>query len=216
MKIGILGGTFNPIHLAHLRIAEEAREVCGLDRVLFIPTSTPPHKATAGDVPFRDRHAMALLATENNPSFAVTDLENRRPGKSYSIDSLNILQGENPQACFYFILGMDSFLDIHTWKDFRGLFRLANFVTVARPGFSPPTSPRELLPVAVREEFCYDTESATMVHKSGNRLIFLQETRLDISSTRIRQLVAEKRSIKYLVTPAVEDYILKHGLYLNG
>jgi len=216
MKIGLLGGTFNPIHLAHLRIAEEAREACGLDRVVFIPAATPPHKATAGDVPFRDRHAMTQLATEDNPAFAVTDLESRRPGKSYSIDSLSILQHENPDAHFYFILGLDSFLEIHTWKDFQGLFRLAHFVIVARPGFSLPSSPTELLPVAVREEFCYDTKSGNIVHKSGNLLIFIKETRLDISSTRIRQLVAEKHSIKYLVTPAVEDYILRHGLYLSG
>jgi len=216
MKIGLLGGTFNPVHLAHLRIAEEVREACSLDRVVFIPTATPPHKITAGDVPFRDRHAMTLLATENNPAFAVTDLENRRPGKSYSIDSLGILQRENPEACFYFILGMDSFLEIHTWKDFEGLFRLAHFVIVSRPGFSPTASPMELLPVAVREEFCYDTKSGNILHKSGNLLIFLKETCLDISSTQIRRLVAERRSIKYLVTPAVEDYILRHGLYLSG
>ena len=216
MKIGLLGGTFNPVHLAHLRIAEEVREACDLDRVVFIPSATPPHKSTVGDVSFRDRHAMTLLATENNPVFTVTDLENRRSGKSYSIDSLNILQRDNPKACFYFILGMDSFLEIHTWKDFRGLFQLVHFVIVSRPGFSPPASPMELLPVAVKDEFCYDTKSANIVHKSGNRLIFLKETCLDISSTRIRQLVAERRSIKYLVTPAVEDYILRHGLYLSG
>jgi nicotinate-nucleotide adenylyltransferase len=216
MKIGLLGGTFNPIHLAHLRIAEESREMCGLDRVLFIPAAIPPHKKTAGDVAFRDRHAMTLLATEDNPLFTVTDLEDRRSGKSYSIDSLTILRQENSQASFYFILGMDSFLDIHTWKDFRGLFQLASFVTVTRPGFSLPSPPTKLLPVAVRDEFCYDIASATMVHKSGNRLIFLQETRLDISSTRIRKLVAKKRSIKYLVTPAVENFIHSHGLYLNG
>jgi nicotinate-nucleotide adenylyltransferase len=216
MKIGILGGTFNPIHLAHLRIAEETREACGLDRVLFIPAATPPHKTTAGDVSFQNRHAMTLLATADNPFFAVTDLEDRRPGKSYSIDSLTILRRENPLARFYFILGMDSFLDIHTWRDFEGLFRLASFVTVTRPGFSLPSPPTKLLPVAVREEFCYDAQTATMVHESGNRLIFLQETRLDISSTRIRKLVARKRSIKYLVTPAVEDFIFSHSLYRNG
>jgi nicotinate-nucleotide adenylyltransferase len=215
MKIGLLGGTFNPIHLAHLRIAEEVRDACGLDRIVFIPAATPPHKSTAGEVPFRHRYAMTVLATEGNQAFTVTDLESRRAGKSYSVDSLTILQRETPEARFYFIVGMDSFLEIHTWKDYRRLFTLSHFVVVPRPGFSLSDRPEQLLPVAVREEFWYDGSLGNFVHKSGNLLIFLKETYLDISSTKIRQLAANKRSIKYLVTPAVEDYIRQHGLYLN-
>ena len=215
MKIGLLGGTFNPIHLAHLRIAEEARDACGLDRIVFIPAATPPHKSTAGEVPFQDRYAMTELATKDNPTFAASDLENRRTGKSYSVDSLAILQRENPGAQFYFIIGMDSFLEIHTWKDYRRLFTLSHFVVIPRPGFTLSAPPEELLPVAVRREFCYDENLGKFVHNSGNLLIFLKETFLDISSTRIRQMVKEKRSIKYLVTPAVEDFIRRHGLYLN-
>ncbi len=215
MKIGLLGGTFNPIHLAHLRIAEEVRDACDLNQVLFVPAATPPHKSTVREVSFQDRYAMTKLATENNPAFAVTDLENRRPGKSYSVDTLTLLHHENRDTQFYFIVGMDSFLEIHTWKDYQNLFKLSHFVVVSRPGFSPPKFPEKLLPVAVREQFCYDEAPGKLIHKSGNLLIFLKETFLDISSTRIRQLVEEKHSIKYLVTPAVENYIHRHGLYLN-
>lgn len=216
MKIGLLGGTFNPIHLAHLRIAEEVREACGLHKVMFIPAASPPHKVTVVDSSFRDRFAMTKLAIENNPAFSATDLENCRVGKSYSVDTLTLLQRKNPNAQHYFIVGMDSFLEIETWKDYLRLFELCNIVVVSRPGFSPSHTMEALLPVAIKDDFCYDQKSAKFTHKSGHLLIFLKGTFLDISSTRIRQLAGKKLSIKYLVTTAVESYIHEHGLYLNN
>src|SRR5512146_672373 len=103
MKIGIIGGTFNPIHIAHLRIAEEVRESFALDRVLFIPSASPPHKPLAGELSFRHRHAMAELAVRDNSRFAVSDLEGKRGGKSYSIDTLHALRSEYPSDEFFFI-----------------------------------------------------------------------------------------------------------------
>jgi len=212
MRIGILGGTFNPIHLAHLRIAEEVREACSLDQVLFIPAALPPHKSVAEDVPFTHRLAMTELAVAGNSRFRVSDLEMHRSGKSYSVHTLEILRRENPANDYFFIVGMDSFRDIASWKEYRRLFELAHIVVAARPG-SPGGNPRDLLPVAIRDDFCYDDAALTLQHRGGTSVIFLEETRLDISSTRIRRLVAEGRSIRYLVPDAVEDYIIRHGLY---
>jgi len=212
MRIGILGGTFNPIHLAHLRIAEEVREACALDQILFIPAAQPPHKSVAEEVPFAHRLAMVELAVADNRHFRVSDLEGRRAGKSYSVHTLEILRRVSPDDDYYFIIGMDSFLDIASWKEYRRLFELAHLVVAARPG-SPGGDPSSLLPVAIRPDFCYDIAAKTLRHRSGTSVIFLEETRLDISSTTIRRLVAEGRSVRYLVPAAVEDYIARHGFY---
>jgi len=214
MKIGILGGTFNPIHLAHLRVAEEVREACALERVLFIPAAHPPHKEERGQIPFARRFAMVEAAIADNPAFAVSDIEAQRPGKSYSVQTLEILQKELPQDELYFIIGLDSFRDLSLWRDYARLFELAHLVVATRPGVSRG-DPRELLPVAIKERFCYNSASQTLRHHGGNSVFFVEETWLDISSTRIRQLVAAGRSIRYLVPPTVADYISTHGLFLG-
>lgn len=213
MRTGILGGTFNPIHIAHLRIAEEVRETCALDRVLFIPAAAPPHKSVAEEVPFSRRLAMVEAAIADNPAFFASDLESRRTGKSYSVHTLQILRREEPGDELFFIIGMDSFCDIASWKEYPRLFDLAHIVVAARPGSVAKEPPQNLLPVAIRKDFCYDTASKSLRHRSGTRVIFLEETFLDISSTRIRRLAAEGRSVRYLVPPAVEAYISSHGLY---
>jgi len=211
MKTGILGGTFNPIHLAHLRIAEEVRESCALDEVLFIPAALPPHKPEQA-APFADRLAMVQAAIADHPRFRATDLEARRSGKSFSVDTLELLRQADPAGERYFIVGLDSFRDIATWKDFARLFTLANLVVTARPGVDLP-DPLAALPVAVRGDFCYDNQLKKLRHRSGKTVIFLEETRLDISSTLIRRKVAAGESIRYLVPPAVADYIAAHALY---
>ncbi len=143
MRTGILGGTFNPIHLAHLRIAEEVREACALDRVLFIPAADPPHKPVAENVSFAQRLAMVRAAIADNPAFAVSDLEAQRTGKSYSVQTLELLRAEAPAAAFFFIIGMDSFRDLPLWKDYRRLFALTNLVVIGRPGLET-ADPRRL------------------------------------------------------------------------
>ncbi len=212
MKTGILGGTFNPIHLAHLRIAEEVRLACGLDRVLFMPAATPPHKPLADDIPFAHRYAMVAAAVADNPFFSACDLEAQRPGKSYSVATLEILHRRFADDEFYFIIGMDSYRAIATWKDYSRLFELTNLVVAARPGHAGD-DPLGLLPVVIRGQFCYDGLSNILRHCSGNRVVLLKETFLDISSTRIRGQVAELGSIRYLVPAVVEDYIYRHDLY---
>jgi nicotinate-nucleotide adenylyltransferase len=212
MKTGILGGTFNPIHLAHLRIAEEVQQTCVLDRVLFIPAAEPPHKDIAGAVSFTQRLAMVEAAINNHPQFQSSDLEIRRSGKSFSVDTLEILRREDPQGEFYFIIGMDSYRDISSWKDFARIFSLSHLVIATRPDVLV-RDPLDPLPVAMRKSFCYDDETGRILHNSGHELIFTKQTHLDISSTRIRCLRAAGQSIRHLVPSAVADYIEEHGLY---
>ncbi|MFO7983610.1 MAG: nicotinate-nucleotide adenylyltransferase [Desulfuromonadales bacterium] len=212
MRIGILGGTFNPVHLAHLRIAEEVREGCGLDQILFMPAAVPPHKAVAEKVPFRHRLAMVEAAVADNPAFVASDLEGRRSGKSFSVHTLEILREKNPGADFYFLMGMDSFREIDSWYQYQRLFDLAHIVVTSRPDV-PSGDPMSLVPVAMADQFCYDSAAKSLRHQSGKTVIFFTETLLDISSTDIRHKVDEGLSIRYLVPPQVEDYIIENGLY---
>lgn len=212
MKTGILGGTFNPIHLAHLRIAEEVEQACQLDRLMFIPAAEPPHKDVDGQVSFAHRLAMVKAAIRDCPKFQASDLEIRRTGKSFSVDTLEILRKDDSQGELYFIIGLDSYRDIASWKDFTRIFSLCHLVVMTRPGvdINDPLAP---LPVAVHQDFCYDKTAARMQHKSGNSVIFLKETCLDISSTKIRSMLADGQTVDHLITPAVANYINQHGLY---
>jgi len=212
MKIGLMGGTFNPVHLAHLRIAEEAREACGLDRVLFIPAADPPHKPLAGQVSFSQRCCMVALAIAGNPCFELSDIEGNRPGKSYSIDTIRALRAEHPDDELHFIIGGDSFLEIGLWYRYDDILRSCSLIVVERPG-SPISDPLAALPVAIRSEFRYTAASRALAHQSGTGIRLLSGCPLDISSSAIRSLVEQGRSITYLVPPAVEAYITEQGIY---
>jgi nicotinate-nucleotide adenylyltransferase len=212
MRIGILGGTFNPIHLAHLRSAEEVRETQQLDRVLFVPSATPPHKRGNGLAAAAHRLAMARLATRGNPFFRVSTIEIERRGRSYSVDTLRALRGRAPGAQFFFIMGMDAFREISTWKEYRSLFALCNLIVTSRPAYddAPLLS---ALPVAVRREFCYRERTKRLEHRTGNQIIFQRISDLDISASTIRHRLHRGLSVRYLVPAAVERYILQHRLY---
>ncbi|MGH7264887.1 MAG: nicotinate (nicotinamide) nucleotide adenylyltransferase, partial [Candidatus Rokuibacteriota bacterium] len=145
LRLGILGGTFNPIHLGHLVLAESFRERLVLDRVLFVPAGTPPHKAAPGIAPALHRYAMISLAVAGHPAFAASDVEVRRPGPSYSVETLEALAGEWPGARLFFLMGSDTFLDLPSW---RAPERLTTWATVAvgrRTGsaFEPEAEPAQ-------------------------------------------------------------------------
>lgn len=212
MNIGLMGGTFNPIHLAHLRIAEEARESFGLDRLLFIPAADPPHKPLAGEVSYPQRCEMVRLAIAGNPGFELSDIEGQRGGKSYSIDTLHYFRTHHPADRLFFIIGSDSFFEIGLWHRYAEIFRLCNLIVVERPG-RPVDDPLSALPVAIRGEFGYTSATHELKHESGHSVLFLKGCPLDISSTEIRHLVAGGRSIAYLVPPAVETYINNQRIY---
>lgn len=215
MKIGIMGGTFNPIHNAHLRIAEEVRDFLALDKVIFIPAAEPPHKPLAGDLPFEHRYEMVRLAIAENPFFDISDLEKRRGGKSYSIDTLRTLRAEFPADELYFIIGSDSFMDIGAWREYRAIFCCSNIVVVERPG-SIVAAPDKALPVAIADEFEFVAEERRLKHVSGHSVYYMEGTPLDISSSGIRGLVKLGRSIRYLLPDAVEHYIQEKRLYSNA
>jgi nicotinate-nucleotide adenylyltransferase len=207
-KIGLFGGTFNPIHLGHLRGAEEIREAFGLQEVIFIPAALPPHKTTEEIIQAHHRLEMVKRATRKNSQFSASDVELKRTGKSYSIDTIRYFR-EKFEDSLYFILGRDAFVEIETWKDFQNLFSLCNFIIMVRPGLIEGSP----LPAALAPAFRYDQGASGWVHGSGN-VVFLKEINfLDISSTKVRELVQKGGSIKYLVPPEVEAYIEKHGLY---
>jgi nicotinate-nucleotide adenylyltransferase len=212
MNIGLMGGTFNPVHCAHLRIAEEARELFELQRVLFIPAADPPHKPLAGDIHFSQRCEMVRLAIADNAAFELSDIEGQREGKSYSIDTIGFFRAQYPDDSLYFIIGSDSFIEIGLWHRYAELFCMCNLIVVERPG-RPVTDPFAALPVAIKGEFSYTPEHKRLQHESGHVIHFLKGCPLDISSTGIRHLLAGGHSITYLVPPAVETYITTQRIY---
>ena len=212
-RIGLFGGTFNPIHIGHLRSAEEVREAQGLDRVLFIPSASPPHKRGDGVVPAAHRLAMVRLAIAGNPRFRVSTIEIERGGPSFSVDTLRALRARRPRARFAFILGLDAFREIATWKSYRSLFALCDLIVTSRPPARAPAL-RAAIPVAVRQEFCYHRASRTLEHRTGNQIVFQRLSDLDISASALRARLHDGSSIRYLVPTSVERYIARHGLYV--
>ena len=212
VKTGIIGGTFDPIHNGHLSIAKELLTKCQLDRVIFIPTALPPHKEDNTILSFEHRLTMVQQATAHCYQFETSDIEAQRSGKSYSVDTLNILHQLYPGDEFYFLIGMDSLINLHTWHQHTQLFNLCHLVVARRPGVQNPIV--DAPPVAIREQFCYDSKLKSFRHRSGHRLIFLEDTFLDISSTQIRVNIAHNRSVDTLLSAPVVDYINTHHLYM--
>jgi nicotinate-nucleotide adenylyltransferase len=214
--VGIFGGTFNPIHLGHLRAAEEVREAQQLDEMRFVSAALPPHKEPSGVLNPIHRLRMVELAIAGVPGFRVSRLEIDRAGPSYSIDTIRAVRAEVGDGVrLVFVLGLDAFRDFHTWKEHANIFGLCDVVVVTRPpGPSPLTL--EDFPVAAREAFCYGRDGDEFRHRSGHVLTLQRITSLDISAAAIRARVAAGRSIRFLLPPAVEAYIAEHGLYRQG
>jgi nicotinate-nucleotide adenylyltransferase len=209
--VGLFGGTFNPIHQGHLRGAEEIRETFQLEEVIFIPSSIPPHKGTEEVIEAKHRLEMVRLAISNNPHFSTSDIELSRPGKSYSIDTLQYFL-ESLQKAPYFILGGDAFMEIETWKEFQNLFSICHMIVMTRPGSQKNTLSSQL-PRALIPNFHYDPHEKAWIHTSGHHLHFTEISFLDISSTKIRELIKKRKSVRYLIPTEVEVYIEKHRLY---
>ena len=196
VRIGVLGGTFDPVHYGHLRLAEETMEAFDLQRILFMPSGNPPHKDGAVVTDAGDRLEMLKLATDGHPRFDVSRIELDRQGPSYTVDTLVRLREEyGTRAEIYFILGADAVLELHTWKEPERVLALCRLVAAARPGF--------------------DLERLRSVPVPGlsDRLSFVPGPRMDLSSTQIRERVRERRSIRFLTPEAVRVFILKRGLY---
>ncbi len=213
MHIGIFGGTFNPVHYGHLFVADMARDAFSMDRVLFVPSSLPPHKNTVPVANAEDRLKMVGIAIEDNPDYDVLDVEIKRKGRSYSIETLRYLKDRyGTQTDISFILGWDSFKDIVTWKDYKELFTLSNFVVVSRSGHNE-MSIHECLPVEVSRDFCYDDKKKLYMHTSNHFIVYLDTPLIEISSTMIRERLAQGRTVRYFMPRGVGEYITRHSIY---
>ena len=188
MRIGILGGTFNPIHIGHLILAEEAMVKLNLDKVIFVPTYTPPHKSLEGNVKPQDRLEMVKLAVEDNPAFSVSAFEVEEKKSSYSIDTLKEFRkiyGEDAEL--YMITGSDLLKDLFSWKDVNDIFKISKFIVANRPGYPVRDIPKGVETVVI--------------------------TPIEVSSEDIRRRLKAARSIRYLVPEKVRNYIIGHKLY---
>lgn len=206
MELGIFGGTFHPVHLGHLRAAEEVREALGLGRVLFVPAKLPPHKDARAVAPPEVRLDLVRRAVEGNPAFGVSDLELRREGPSYSVDTLReIRAGLAPGDRLWFLVGSDAFREIHTWHRYPELFALADLAVMRRPPQAAPPQP----PPALAAEF--SPVPGGLRHRSGRQVCFVPVTLLDVSATAIRRALVEGRSVRYLVPEAVRGELERLG-----
>jgi nicotinate-nucleotide adenylyltransferase len=205
-RVGILGGTFDPIHFGHLIIADEVREALQLDRVLFIPAAMPPHKLAEHVTPAVDRAAMVQLAIADNPGFSMSPIELERSGPSYTVDTLSDLAGEAARQGvdreFHFILSVETLAWFKSWHEPARLLKLARLAVVARPGAPMPVGRHlgALLPGGAA---------------SMGRVECIETMLIAHSASDVRARVASGRSIRYLVPPAVEAYIRDHRLYLS-
>lgn len=212
-RIGLFGGTFNPIHFGHLRGAEEICEKFQLDKVIFIPARIPPHKNGGVVTAPEHRLAMVQIGIHNNPAFAATDFEISQDRVSYTILTVRYFRkGLGTGSKLFFLLGMDSFRELTTWKDYAQLFDLTNFVVMSRPGYSR-VSLSEVLPVDVAKKFDYNPKQQCFEHVSGNKIFFQEITLLEIASRTIRTRIRNQQSVRYLMPRAVVEYIERHRLY---
>ncbi|MGQ9800416.1 MAG: nicotinate-nucleotide adenylyltransferase [Candidatus Saccharicenans sp.] len=211
---GLFGGTFNPIHLGHLKVAEEVIRRLPLDRILFIPSYIPPHKSPGEVVPVRHRLKMVEIACRANPAFKVSEVEARRPGPSYSIETLRKLKQIHPEDWFFFIVGLDAFLEIDTWKDYTQLLQECSFIVVSRPGFGIELSEKVIEKIKPAHLVILESDSFLKPDDlpAGGLFLLPAETP-DISSTDIRKRLRAGQPITGLVPPGVEAYIIKHRLY---
>lgn len=192
MRVGVLGGTFDPPHTAHLIVAQDAAEVLRLDRVLFVPAALPPHKRAATLTPASLRLEMLRAALDADPRFEICELELRRPGPSYTVDTLRALRRERPGDELVLLIGLDQWMDFRTWHEPESIVELADVAVLARPGSTMP-----------------DWANAV-----PHRLVDV--TQIDISSTTVRRRVQTGRSIRYLVSDAVAAIIAREALYVGS
>jgi nicotinate-nucleotide adenylyltransferase len=212
MRVGLLGGSFNPIHFGHLRAAEEVREALHLDLVYFVPAALPPHKPADGLAPSEHRLEMVRLATKGNRHFMVSDVEVRRAGRSYTIDTVHhFLTTLRGRSTLFLMMGSDAFAELNTWKDCDELARLTSLVVHTREPAGDTAPPR--ISLAALKRFGYSKQDDHYVHPNGQTLSFVATTVFPVSATLIREKLQRRRSVRYLMPGDVIDYIQRLGLY---
>ena len=222
MKIGIFGGTFNPIHYGHLRSAEEIRTMFGLEKIFFIPSGNPPLKRK-DLAEAKHRYKMVRLAVRGNPYFEVLDIECVRPGKSYTVNTLELMLKKYADVDFYFVLGIDAFLDIPSWREPEKIMSLTNFIVLSRPGNnfedlldSPYLDIKKTGLVGLTSINRGGRKSCRTALPNSKKVFLAKVTPIGISSTDIRKSVKKGFSIKYMLPENVESYIISKSLYMQG
>ncbi|HEY5595511.1 MAG TPA: nicotinate-nucleotide adenylyltransferase [Nitrospiria bacterium] len=219
MKIGIFGGTFNPIHQGHLAIAEEVLKTVGLDWVLLIPAGRPPHKKGRKVLPAKHRMEMTRLAVQGHARMEASDLEITRRGKSYTIETVKALERNYPKGTeFYLILGLDAFLEFSTWRSPKDVMARCHIVVVSRPGYRFSDLSRLDFLSRTDPEWLNELDAGRRSRldlplSAGTRLILIRVTAHDVSATQIRDHLSGGKRLKNLLPPLVESYIMNHSLY---
>jgi len=214
-RLGVLGGTFDPIHLGHLRAAETIREAMALDRILFVPARVPPHKHPPSVASSEDRYRMVEAAIAGASYFEVSRAELEREGKSYTVDTLAVLSRERPDSKPFCIIGIDAFKDIRTWKHWETLLTDYSFVVHGRPGHALAAA-HEVVPASLRPRLLDVTSGERRRLREGPdepAIYLVSALTLNVSSTVIRALLRQGASIRYLVPEPVAAYITENRLY---
>lgn len=220
MRIGLFGGTFNPVHFGHLRAALEVMESFPLDACYLIPSAVPPHKRNPAVIAAADRMEMIRRAIDGFPGFTLCDAELRRDGPSYTIDTVVHLKDSLPEGAeLFLLLGLDAFLEIDTWKDYRRLLQELPFIVMNRPEpkmgriTEPDRRIEQYLQTHISADYQLADSPERFVHHRLQTVFTFAVTLMDISSSGIRKLIRQNRSIRYLVPKNVMAYILEKGLY---
>lgn len=221
MRIGLFGGTFNPVHIGHLRAALEVKEGFDLDQVILIPAALPPHKMPGDVADAADRLHMLNQALEDTPGLAISNVELKRSGPSYTIDTVAHFKHSLPdQSQIYLIMGMDAFLEIDTWKSYDELLLQIPFIIINRPKSGCAANDcdwkfmEKFLASKISRDYVFSESRSCYRAKNKQPVYVFEVTRLDISSTRIRNLINTHRSIEYLLPQKVAEFINSKGLYL--
>jgi nicotinate-nucleotide adenylyltransferase len=219
-KTGLFGGTFDPVHFGHLRSAYEVQAGFLLDKICFIPAAVPPHKKTSSVADAKDRLEMLSIAVSDYPRFCVSDVELKRSGPSYTIDTVrHFLSSDTEKTLFYLIVGFDAFLEITTWKSYRELFKLVPFIVITRHGLNCCGSPdklsalNDILNGQVADGYAFSSRESCYIHETNKPVYTFEVSRMDISSTKIRELTGKGESICFLTPAKVELFIKSRGLY---
>lgn len=219
-KTGLFGGTFDPVHFGHLRSAYEVRTKFSLDKVCFIPAAVPPHKQPSSVADAKDRLGMISMAVSDYPGFCVSDVELNRSGPSYTIDTVKHFKANQAEpTLLYLIVGLDAFLEINTWKSFKELFHLVPFIVMTRPGLSCPDSGDrtaalyDFLNAEISGGYSFSSKDSCYIHETNQPVYVFEVSRMDISSTKIRELAGKGESVCFLTPAKVELFIESRGLY---
>lgn len=211
----LYGGTFDPFHTGHLRMALEIKETLGLARVVLFPSCTPPHKPGRPVADARHRLAMVAAATAGLPGLEVSDVEIRRGGASYSLQTVEEFKRAEPSASFVFVIGADAFAEISTWHRSGEMLKACDFALLPRPGACGDPVPPAGIRIEKETPHCYSWEGKSYLITGGRRIFCPSLPALEISSSSIREKVRTGKCVRGLVPPEVERYIFEHGLYLD-